>query len=49
MFFTKESQIVQSYVLLIQKEIKTLDDVPELYNLKEVVANEMAPENDADN
>lgn len=37
MQFTKESSIVRSYVLLIQKEIKAIDDVPNLFNLKEVV------------
>lgn len=37
MQFTKESSIVKSYVLLIQKEIKTIDDIPNLFNLREVV------------
>ena len=37
MKFTKESSIVKSYVLLIQKEIKTIGDVPNLFNLREVV------------
>lgn len=37
MEFTKESSIVKSYVLLIQKDMKTIEDVPNLFNLKEVV------------
>lgn len=38
MVFTEESQAVQSYLLLIDKNLKTLADVPPLFNLKEVVA-----------
>ncbi len=37
MIFTQESQIVKNYLLLIQEGIKTADDVPNIYNLKEVV------------
>lgn len=37
MNFTKESRIVQDYVLLINKDFKVLDDVPNLFNLREVV------------
>lgn len=37
MTFTKESRIVQDYVLLINKDLKTLADIPNLFNLKEVV------------
>ncbi len=37
MNFTRESRIVQDYVLLINKGLKTLEDVPNLFNLKEVV------------
>ena len=37
MTFTKESRIVQDYVLLINKKLKTIEEVPKLFNLKEVV------------
>lgn len=37
MVFTKDSRIVQDYVLLINKGFKTMDEVPNLFNLKEVV------------
>jgi len=37
MVFTAEMQIVKNYVLLIQNGIKTMADVPNLYNLREVV------------
>lgn len=37
--FTKESKIVQDYVLLIRNGIKTIDDVPNYSNLREVVSN----------
>ncbi len=37
MVFTKESRIVQDYVLLINKGLRTLEGVPNLFNLKEVV------------
>lgn len=37
MVFTKESRIVQDYVLLINKGFKTYEDVPNLFNLREVV------------
>jgi len=37
MVFTTQSQIVKNYVLLIQSGLKTMDDVPNLYNLREVV------------
>lgn len=37
MNFTTESQIVKNYLLLIHQGIKTIDDVPDLYNLREVV------------
>lgn len=38
MNFTKESRLVQDYVLLINKGIRVLEEVPNLFNLKEVVA-----------
>ena len=37
MVFTPEMQIVKNYVLLINNGLKTIDDVPNLYNLREVV------------
>ena len=37
MIFTHEMQIVKNYVLLIQNGLKSMDDVPNLYNLREVV------------
>lgn len=37
MIFTKESRIVQDYVLLINTRLKTFEDVPNLFNLREVV------------
>lgn len=37
MVFTKDSRIVQDYVLLINRGLKTFDEVPNLFNLREVV------------
>ena len=37
MIFTAESQLVKNYVLLINQGLKTIDDIPNLYNLKESV------------
>ena len=37
MVFTPEMQIVKNYVLLIKNGLKTMADVPNLYNLHEVV------------
>lgn len=37
MVFTKDSRIVQDYVLLIKKGLKSFDEVPDLFNLREVV------------
>lgn len=37
MIFTQEMQIVKNYLLLIQQGIKTIEEVPDIYNLKEVV------------
>lgn len=45
MTFTKESRIVQDYVLLINKGLKTFDDVPNLFNLREVVEQCLAEQN----
>lgn len=35
--FTKDSQLVKDYVLLINNNRMTINDVPNLFNLKEVV------------
>jgi len=40
--FTENSKLVKDYVLLIQKGLRTIDDVPNFSNLKEVVANVLA-------
>ncbi|WP_274362762.1 CD1375 family protein [Paenibacillus thermotolerans] len=40
--FTENSKIVQDYVLLIQHGLKTIDDVPNHENLREVVSNVLA-------
>ena len=37
--FTEESPIVKSYVLLIRNGRKTIEEVPDFKNLKEVVKN----------
>ena len=37
--FTEESKLVKDYVLLIENNLKTIDDVPDFQNLKEVVQN----------
>lgn len=37
MEFTKENRIVQDYVLLINKGLKTFEEVPDLFNFREVV------------
>ena len=37
MEFTAESQIVKNYVLLIEQDIKNKDEIPNLFNLREVV------------
>lgn len=42
--FKKESGLVKTWVELIKKEQYTLDDVPKLSNLREVVASVLAEE-----
>lgn len=37
--FTEENKLVKDYVLLIENNLKTIDDVPNFQNLKEVVKN----------
>ena len=36
--FNADSMIVKNYVLLIRKGFKTIDDVPDYSNLREVVS-----------
>ena len=36
-FFTKDSQIVKQQVLLVRTKRMTKDDIPDLFNLREVV------------
>lgn len=40
--FTENSAIVKDYVLLIQKGLKTIEDIPDFKNLREVVSNVLA-------
>ena len=42
MVFKKESKIVNDYVLLINNGMKTMADVPNLFNLREVVQSCLA-------
>ena len=37
--FNENSKLVKDYVLLIENNLKTIDDVPNFQNLKEVVQN----------
>lgn len=46
MTFTKESQTVKNYVLLINQSIMAIEDVPNLFNLKEVVESAINNQND---
>lgn len=40
--FNENNKLVQDYVLLIRSGIKTIEDVPNFQNLREVVANVIA-------
>lgn len=40
--FTKDSILVQNYILLIEKGLKTIGEVPEFQNLREVVLDALA-------
>lgn len=40
--FTTESKIVQDYALLIKNRLKTIEDVPDFQNLREVVSDVLA-------
>lgn len=46
MKFTKKSQIVKSWVSLINGDIYTLEDAPKLLNLRDVVAEVLAEQKD---
>ena len=37
MNFTKESQIVNSYVVLIDKGLESYENVPDIFNLRDAV------------
>jgi len=37
MTFTKNSAIVKSYVFLIDRGLRTIDDVPKVFNLYDIV------------
>lgn len=37
--FTEDSKLVKDYVLLIENNLKTINDVPNFQNLREVVQN----------
>lgn len=37
MNFTKESQIVNSYVVLIEKGLESYENVPDIFNLRDAV------------
>ena len=37
--FTENSKLVQDYVLLIRNGLKTIEEVPNFQNLREVVAS----------
>lgn len=39
MVFTEDSQIVKNYVYLIEKNEMNFEQVPNLFNLREVVGN----------
>jgi hypothetical protein len=40
--FNENSKLVQDYALLIQNGLKTIDDVPDFSNLREVVSSVLA-------
>lgn len=40
--FNENSKLVQGYVLLIQKGVKIIDDVPNFSNLRDVVSSVLA-------
>lgn len=48
MTFTNESQIVRNYILLVEQNVMAVDDVPNLFNLKEVVENVINSKNNMD-
>lgn len=46
MNFTKDSQLVKGYVLLIVSNKMTYEEVPNLFNLREAVAEALTAEPD---
>lgn len=40
-FFTKDSSFVQNYIILITLGLRKFEDVPALFNLREMVAQEL--------
>ena len=40
--FNENSKLVQDYVLLIKNGLKTIEDVPDFQNLREVVSSVLA-------
>lgn len=47
--FTKDSQLVKDYVLLINNKKMMIDGVPNLFNLKEVVQDVLDNQTDTNN
>ena len=43
--FNENSSIVKSYVILIKANEKTIEDVPDFQNLREVVSNVLSKSN----
>ena len=43
--FNENSKLVKDYVLLINNDLKTIADVPDYSNLREVVQNVLDKEN----
>ena len=49
MIFSKDSQLVKDYVLLINNNKLRAEDVPNLFNLKEVVQDVLANQTNTNN
>ena len=49
LFFSKDSQLVKDYVLLIDNKKMSVEDVPNLFNLKEVVQDALANQTNSNN
>lgn len=46
MDFTKESQTVKNFIFLIKKGERIIDDVPDLFNLKQIITQEIEEANE---